>query len=116
MARPSGNRIAWTYTADDGTAYRVSAAKYLTDQVLLGGADGSAVARGKPGALKMRRTTVSDSSGRSRVVPVYAAGAPIMTAGTEISIGFSDDAHVLKSSGHLIGEGGFGNRVTKQTA
>lgn len=115
MAVLSGNRIAWTYTADDGTAYRVAADKALTDQNVLGGADGSAVARGKPGALKMRRTTVSDTAGRSRVVPVYTAGATIMTPGTSINVNVLGDSHALTSSGTLIPEKPLGNRVTKQT-
>jgi hypothetical protein len=36
MAFLDTSRIAWTYTADDGTVYRVAAVKALTDQAQQG--------------------------------------------------------------------------------
>jgi len=118
----SGNRIAWTYTADDGTDYRVAAMKAMTDQhnngdSLQGGSAAAGSVKPKPGWIKMRRTTVSDASGNSRVIPVYEAGAPIMTPGTAINVNCAGVSTAMTSSGHLIPEGPVrASPITKESA
>ena len=116
MAALPTNRIAWTYTADDGTNYRVAAQKALTDQAKLGGADGSAVTLAKPAAIKMRRITLNDGAGHSRVVPVYVAGAPICTAGATLNVNVLESSTAMASSGNPIPQGHIRQSVTKQTA
>jgi hypothetical protein len=115
MAALSHSRIAWTYTADDGTQYRVSAEKAITDQAKQGGADGSAVALSKPASLKMRRVSVSDGAGHSRVVPCYEAGAPIATAGATINLNLALDSATFTSNGNPLPEGHIRKSVTRQT-
>lgn len=113
MAPLSGNRIAWTYTADDGNQYRVAAQKAMTDQNLLGGSAALGSVPEKPSAIKMRRCTVSNGT-LSRVVPVYEPGAPIVTAGTAINVNRGGDVHAMTSNGGFIAEGGPRRNVTKQ--
>lgn len=115
MALLSGNRIAWTYTADDGTSYRVAAQKAMTDQAVLGGAAAAGTLAEKPSAIKMRRATVSNGT-YSRVVPVYAPGAPIVTPGTAINVNRAGDVRAMTSNGGFIPEGGPRKNVTKQSA
>lgn len=116
MARLSGNRIAWTYTADDGTDYRVAADKALTDQNKLGGSAAAATVKPKPGYIKMRRCTVSDGAGHSRVVPVYEVTAPIVTAGTTINVNVGEDSASMTSNGGFIPQGPIRHpSVTKQS-
>lgn len=116
MALLSDNRIAWTYTADDGTAYRVAAVKAYTDQAQQGGADGHAVAKSKPASIKMRRITCRNAAlGLSRVVPLYAVGAPLATAGAVINLNALGDSHAFVSSGNPIPESHERRSVTTQT-
>jgi len=104
LARLSDNRIAWTYTADDGTVYRVAAVKAYTDQNKLGGADGSAVGTPRPSNFKMRRISVRTAAGVTRVVPVYEPGAPICTALETINLNILSDSASFVSSGNPIPE------------
>lgn len=115
MALLSGNRIAWTYTADDGNDYRVAAQKAMTDQSKLGGSAAAGTLPEKPSAIKMRRCTVSDGT-YSRVVPVYEPGAPIATAGETVNVNRAGDVRTLSSNGGTIPEGGPRKNVTKQSA
>lgn len=116
MALLSTNRIAWTYTDDAGNVYRVAAVKAYTDQAKQGGADGSAVATSKPAALKMRRVTCHNATlGISRVVPFYAVGAPIATAGETINLNHLADSAAFVSSGNPIPESHFRKSVTSQS-
>jgi hypothetical protein len=116
VALLSTNRIGWKYTADNGTVYRVAAQKALTDQAKLGGsaADGTEPIRDTDWTL--RRITLSDASGRSRVVVVYENGAPIVTAGESLNVNYLGDQHSLLSSGVLIPEHHKRPNVTKQTS
>jgi hypothetical protein len=116
MAVLSGNRIAWTYTSDNGQDYRVAAQKALTDQNKLGGTAAASTLKAKPGSMKMRRITVSDDSGRSRVVPVYSLDAAILVAGAEINVNYLGDSHTLSSSGNPIPESHTRQNVTKESA
>lgn len=115
MALLSGNRIAWTYTADDGNTYRVAAQKAMTDQGVLGGTAAAGTVPEKPSAIKMRRCTVSNGT-YSRVVPVYEPTADIATAGTTVNVNRAGDSRALVSNGGFIPEGGPRKNVTKQSA
>jgi len=115
MALLSGNRIAWTYTADDGNDYRVAAQKAMTDQTKLGGSAAASTLPEKPSAIKMRRCTVSDGT-YSRVVPVYETSAPIASAGETVNVNRAGDVRTLASNGGFIPEGGPRKNVTKQSA
>lgn len=104
MAVLSGNRIAWEYTAADGTVYRVSAQKALTDQGKLGGQAWAGVVGPKPGRIKMRRISVHNATYGSRVVPVYATDAAILVPGATINVNALGDSRSFVSSGHPIPE------------
>lgn len=112
MALLSGNRVAWTYTADDGSIYRVAAVKAYVDQAKQGGLDGSTTAGSKPPGLKMRRVTVTNNTLGSRVVPLYDIGAPLAISGATITLNFAGDSAVFTSSGNPIPEGHIRRSVT----
>lgn len=104
MVLLSSNRIAWEYTADDGTVYRVAAQKALTDQAKLGGQAWAGSAPAKPGSLKMRRMTCHAAGQGSVTVPVYQVTAPIVTAETSINVNKGGDQHAFTSTGKIIPE------------
>lgn len=114
MAILSSNRVAWTYTADDGTNYRVAAVKALTDQAVLGGAAWNGTDGPKPANIKMRRITVGAAGVGSRVVPVYVPGAPICTKGTTINVNVLQVEQTLESDGNPIPQSHERNSVTRQ--
>jgi hypothetical protein len=118
MAVLSSNRIAWTYTDDAGNNWRVAADKALTDQAKLGGSAAAATVPQRPAHWPMRRTTVSDGAGHSRVVPVYDTTAPIVTAGTSINYNANVAGVITEvtgtSNGGFIREGSTRHNVTKQ--
>jgi len=120
MAVLSSNRIAWTYTDDDGNDWRVSALKAWTDQAKLGGSAAAATVQQRPGSWKMRRTTVSDGAGHSRVVPVYETSAPIVTAGETLNYNANVSGAITEvtgtSNGGFLREGASRHNVTKQSA
>jgi hypothetical protein len=109
----SSNRIAWSYTCDDGSVVRVAAQKFLTDQAVLGGAAAAGTVPQKPSAIKLRRVTVSNAAGHSRVLPCYEPGATIATAGTAVLVGAASEA--FTSNGGFIPQGGPRRNVTKQS-
>jgi hypothetical protein len=118
MATLSSNRIAWTYTDDEGNAWRVAALKAWTDQAVLGGTAAAASVPQRPGGSPMRRCTVSDGAGHSRVVPVYdKTGAPIATSGTSMQFNANVSGVITAvtgtSLGRILPEGRKPN-VTKQ--
>ena len=115
MAALSHSRIAWTYESDTGALYRVSAEKAITDQAKQGGSDGSAITLPKPAWLKMRRISVSDGAGHSRVVPLYAVGAPLAAAGETINLNLALDSATFTSDGNPLPEGHIRHSVTRQT-
>jgi hypothetical protein len=120
MAVLSSNRIAWLYTDDDGNTWRVAALKAWTDQGKLGGSAASATDKQRPGQWKMRRTTVSDGAGHSRVVPVYEETADIVTGGTSFNFNANVAGVITEvtgsSNGGFLREGASRHNVTKQTA
>ncbi len=115
MAVLSGNRIAWQYTDDNGNVWRVAAQKALTDQAVLGGAASSGADAQKPPGIRMRRVTVSNASGQSRVLPCYTTGAPIVAAGTGVNANYAGNSAAFTSNGGFIPEGPGRKNVTKQT-
>jgi hypothetical protein len=116
MAPLAGNRIAWLYTSDSGTVYRVAAQKALTDQAVLGGAAATGSETEKPSAIKLRRVTVSNTAGQSRVLVCYTPGAPIATPGTAVNANYDGNSVAFTSNGGFIPQGGPRRNVTKQTA
>jgi hypothetical protein len=66
--------------------------------------------------MKMRRITLGDSSGHSRVVPVYSAGAPIQTAGATLNVNILQTSTSLVSSGNTIPQGHLRESVTRQSS
>ena len=119
MAVLSSNRIAWTYTDDDGGTWRVAALKAWTDQGVLGGSAAASTLKQRPGSWKMRRTTVSDGAGHSRVVPVYDTAATIVTAGTALNFNANVAGAITEvtgtSNGGFLREGASRHNVTKQS-
>lgn len=119
MAILSSNRIAWTYTDDDGNHWRVAAVKAWTDQGSLGGTAAADTVPQRPGAYKMRRCVVSDGAGHSRMVPVYAPGATIITAGTPFNFNANVAGVITEvtgsSNGGFLREGASKHNVTKQS-
>jgi hypothetical protein len=116
MAKLSSNRIAWTYTDDLGVNYRVAAEAALTAQGVLGGAAAAGTLASRPNIGKMRRVTVSNALGQSRVLPCYSTTAPIVTAGTAVNANFKDDSAAFTSNGGYIPEEHPRKNVTKQAA
>lgn len=118
MAVLSSNRIAWSYTDDSGNVWRVAALKAWTDQAVLGGAAAANTVPERKGGSPMRRVTVSDGAGHSRVVPVYEAGATIATPGTSFNFNANVAGAITEvtgtSSGRVLPEGRKPN-VTKQS-
>ena len=115
MARLSGNRIAWEYTDSMGTVWRVSALKSLTDQNKLGGAAAAGTVPARPNWGKMRRITVSNAAGHSRVLPVYDLSAPILAAGSTINANFGDDSATFNGGSAFINETRQGGHTTRQS-
>lgn len=115
MALLGGNRVAWNYTDDNGNVWRVAAQKAMTDQSKLGGSASSGAIPPRPNWGKMRRCTVSNAAGQSRVVPVYDLSAPIITAGETLNANWGGDARVFTANGGFINEDKPGKNVTKQT-
>lgn len=118
MALLSNNRLAWQYTADDGTVYRVAAVAALTSQAVLGGAAATGTEPPKPASIKMRRISVRNAAqNASRVVPVYTTGAPICTSGASIMLNHLNvDSYAFVSSGNPIPQSHERENVTHQTA
>jgi hypothetical protein len=116
MAALSGNRIAWGYTDDLGNVWRVAAQKALTDQAVLGGGPADATVPERPNYFKIRRVTVSNASGHSRVLPCYEASAQIVTAGTAVNANYQGNSEAFTSNGGFIGEQRPRRNVTKQAA
>jgi hypothetical protein len=95
MARLLQNKIAWKYTTDAGEVYRVNALKDITSQTKLGGTAANGSEAPLPTGFKMRRLLVSNTTiGRSRMVPIYSSGAPILTPAASVNL----------NSGGIVGE------------
>jgi len=100
MAALSPNRIAWTYTDDDGTDYRVAAQKAITDQAKAGGAAAATSVPLKPLGLKMRRMNCTDGSGHTRGVVCYETDCDLWTTpGTAINLNYLNNSTAFSSNG-----------------
>jgi hypothetical protein len=87
MVRLASNRIAWTYTDDAGTAYRVAAMKSVTDQAKLGGSAAASTVPVKPPNVHMRRLSVRCAAiGVTRTVPIYSGAAAILTPAETVNL------------------------------
>ncbi len=116
MAFLDTSRLAWNYTADDGTVYRVAAVAALTSQAKQGGSAGSATALSKPATLKMRRVTCRTAGGVARVFPLYEIGSPLATAGETINANVDGVSTSFISRGNPLPEGHIRRSVTEQTS
>lgn len=90
MAMQDGNRIAWTYTDNNGETYRVSAkAVYVndvTDGTKYGGTAAAASLKAKPRGLRMRAVYATSAAGDTILVTCYTAAATAFaTPGTTLT-------------------------------
>lgn len=117
MALLSNNRVAWTYTDDNGNNWRVAAVLAITAQNKLGGAAWNGTDPPKPANIKMRRISVRNAAqSASRVVPVYSVGAPIQTAGATVNLNHLNvDSYAFTSSGNTIPQDHIRQNVTTQS-
>lgn len=117
MALLSNNRIAWTYTDENGANWRVAAVADITSQNKLGGTAWNGTDPAKPASLKMRRISVRNvAQNASRVVPVYSAGAAIQTENATVNLNHLNvDSYAFSSSGNTIPEGHVRKNVTRQS-
>lgn len=115
MAALSTNRISWQYTGDDGVVYRVAAQKALTDQGVLGGAAAVGTEPIRDTDWTLRRVTVSNALGQSRVLVMYSPTATIKNEGTSINVNFLENSTAMTSNGGFIPERHKRKNVTKQT-
>src|SRR5512144_3243734 len=91
--KASGNRVAWTYTDDQGNDYAISAkAAYVldpTDGAKYGGSAAAASVKALPSNFKPRRVQVVDASGNQRWMVAYELTSTIWTtAGTALTINY----------------------------
>jgi len=115
LARLSDNRIAWTYTDNDGNNWRVAAVKAYTDQNKLGGDVWNGTEPPRPSNYKMRRLSVRTATGVTRVVPLYDGAAPLATPGATINLNLGADSASFVSSGNSIPEQHLIHNVTQQS-
>jgi len=109
-----GQRVAWTYTTDDGRQFRVSINQQLTTNVTggtppvpyIGGSAAAATLPPKPSGLKMRRITVRNTAlGISKTVPVMELSAPILTSlGTALTLDHAGTTAAFTYYGGLLNE------------
>jgi len=117
MALLSLNRIAWLYTSDNGTTYRVAAQKAITDQDKLGGTAYEGTGAPLPKGFKMRRITCRNAAqGVSRVFPVYSLDAEILTKDSTVNANHLADSYAFTSDGEPISENRPRHSVTRQTS
>lgn len=93
MPRQSGNRVAWTYTDDDGTDWAISAKANevldATDGAKYGGSAAGAALQNLPGNMRPRRVCCVDASGNQRYKIAYEVTAAIWTTpGTTLTLNY----------------------------
>lgn len=117
MALLSLNRIAWLYTSDDTTSYRVAAQQALTSQAKQGGSAYAGTGGPLPNdVLRMRRITVRNAAqGVSRVVPLYSTSAALAAEDETINLNHLIDSYPFISDGNPLGEVRVRHSVTRQT-
>lgn len=92
-AKANNNRVAWTYTDDQGNDWAISAkAVYVldpTDGAKYGGSAAGADVEPIPGNMKPRRVCMVDASGNQRYVVAYETTATIWaTPGTQCTLDY----------------------------
>ena len=88
-AKADNNRVAWTYTSDRGTPYRVSAkAVYVldeTDGAKYGGSAAAASVAKLPKGFRMRAIAATSSGKPDKYIVCYTAAATLYaTPGTTV--------------------------------
>lgn len=109
MAKQSGNRVAWTYTDDDGNDWAISAKNaYVldpTDGAKYGGSAAGASLQNLPGNMRPRRVCCVDASGNQRYVVAYEATATIWTTpGTALSLNYFGNDVAFTTTARRRGE------------
>lgn len=92
----SANKVAWTYTDDNGVDYRVAASKGITDQVngsavpKVGGSAAAATVARLPKHIKPRKRYVISAAGVRRGVVCYDKTCDLWaTGGTTINLQYN---------------------------
>lgn len=88
--KADNNRVAWTYTSDRGTAYRVSAkAVYVldaTDGAKYGGTAAASTVAKLPRGFRMRAIAATSSGKPDKYIVCYTPAATLYTtAGTSVT-------------------------------
>jgi hypothetical protein len=88
--KADNNRVAWTYTTDRGTAYRVSAkAVYVldgTDGTKYGGSAAASTVPKLPKGFRMRAIACTSSGHPDKYIPCYTTAAMLYTIpGTSVT-------------------------------
>ena len=88
--KADNNRVAWTYTSDKGTPYRVSAkAVYVldgTDGAKYGGSAAAASVERIPKGLRMRAVACTSSGHPDKYIVCYTSAAILFaTPGTSVT-------------------------------
>lgn len=107
--KASNNRVAWTYTDDQGNDYAISAkALYVTDGTdgaKYGGSAASASVKAIPGNFRPRRVQCVDASGNQRWVVAYELSATIWTTpGTTLVLNYLGSDVSFTTTDHTRGE------------
>lgn len=108
-AKANGNRVAWTYTDDQGTDWAISAkAVYVldpTDGAKYGGAAAAASVPAIPGNMRPRRVQAVDGSGNQRWVICYdTTCAAWATPGTQLTLDYFGQDVAFTTTNHNRGE------------
>lgn len=88
--KADGNRVAWTYVANDDAEYRVSAkAVYVldvTDGAKYGGEAAAPALKPKPAGMQMRKVYAVSAAGKTLAITCYSKTATAFaTPGTELT-------------------------------
>lgn len=116
----NGNRIAWTYTDDNATAWRVSAkqvyVQHATDGVKYGGTAAAPSVPAKPRTLRMRRVYCTLASGKVIGVPAYTTAAALWTTpGTTLTRDENGVDATATSTARRLGERQPGRQTYQST-
>jgi hypothetical protein len=107
MALNSANKIAWTYTDDDGTDWAVTAEKAITDQkddavIIVGGAPAVAGLNPWPSSWRKRKVYFTHGDKRKAVTAYEVTALAWTDATQELTLNEgSDVATYTGSKGHL---------------
>lgn len=107
--KANNNRVAWTYTDEQGNDWAISAkAVYVldpTDGTKFGGSAAAASVKAIPGNMKPRRVQCTDASGNQRWVIAYENTATIWTTpGTALTLDYYGTDTSFTTTDHTRGE------------